>query len=75
MSECEEIAAGMVQDYPAWLVEKHLVDAIDVARIFVRTRMPMEGSSTIIDNTAWALRAMIQPRPPEPEPYPDQGSW
>lgn len=74
MTECEELAAGMVEDYRVWLVERRLVDEIGIARMFVRTKV--DEGPTITDNVAWALRAMLKPpAPPEPPAYPDLGTW
>jgi hypothetical protein len=77
MTECDEIAEGMVDGYETWRRRNLRANVMDAARDYVRSQMEDE-SHVIIDNVAYSLMFSSCPPDQKPEPrpsYADQGSW
>jgi hypothetical protein len=75
MTECDEIAEGMIDGYQKWRRRNLRANVMDAARDYVRTQMESE-SYVMIDNVAYSLMSSLCPPTQKPEPrYADQGSW
>lgn len=77
MTECDEIAEGMVEGYEKWRRRNLRANVMVAARAYVRTQMRGE-SEVMIDNVAYSLMSSLCPPTQKPEPqarYADQGSW
>jgi hypothetical protein len=79
MTECDEIAEGMVDGYRVWLENTNRSANMDTSRIYVSSQMATDESPVFIDNVAWSLwSAVVKPQikidliPPT---YADAGSW
>ncbi|MFT4064314.1 hypothetical protein [Paraburkholderia sp.] len=75
MTECDEIAEGMIEGYMAWRRRSLRANVMEAARDYVRSQMEGE-SHVMIDNVAYSLMSSLCPPTQKPEPrYADLGSW
>jgi hypothetical protein len=59
MSECQEVAEAMLPHYRIWL-RPYIMNTLDNARVFGRSRMAADESVTVIDNVAEALYRRVR---------------
>lgn len=77
MTECDEIAESMADDYQKWCRRNLRANVMEAARDYVRSQMPGE-THVVVDNVAYSLMSSLCLPGQKPEPLPqyaDMGSW